>query len=316
MTMAAHPSNPTSNEGTPSANNAGGAAPSPAPAPAAAAPVPPVAPTAAPVVPPTPPAPTGTPQTRKILSADDDSIPDDADGFEISKTAFKKRLERYSRTQLKQLFGTDNPEEIMAWKTQNEQYAAAQEEQRLAQLSEAERYKIQFEREQQSAAHWKQQFETLQESHALREQDRQMTAVAQKYVNPKCMNFLMMEFASHLQGADEKEIGEPQAYADSWFKSYVEANPEFGVPSQAAPPPAANPFPMGAPNNVNTNAGVPPAAPPRQVQVPITNGVSQGRPQNAVPTGQLAQKTLAPGLPNSMTDDEARAWKRQHGYNY
>jgi flagellar basal body rod protein FlgB len=311
MTMAAHPdSSPTTTNAAPPAGFPGGSAAVSTPAPAAVSTPAPAAPAAT--------APAAAP-TRRVLSADDDSLPDDADGFEISKTAFKKRLERYSRTQLKSLFGTDNPEEILAWKAQNEQFAAAAEQQRLAEMTEADRYKVQYEKEQMAAAHWKTQYETLQESFALREQDRQMTGVAQKYVNPKCMNFLMMEFATHLQGADEKEIGEPQAYADAWFAKYVAENPEFGIGSSAPPAPAAvGGGPPAGFQNVNAGAGVP-ATPPayRQVQVPISNGVGGGgRPANAVPTGQLTQKTLAPGLPNSMTDGEAKRWMREHGYNY
>jgi len=257
-----------------------------------------------------------TPATRQRLSADDDAIPDD-DVFEVSKSAFKKRLERYSRSQLKQLFGTDSPEEILQWKTQNEEYQRRQEEQRLAEMSEAERYKVQLEKAQAREAQWKQKYEAHVEQNTIREQDRQMTAVAQKYVNPKCMNFLMMEFATHLQGADEKEIGEPQAYADQWFKNYIEANPEFGV-AQPAAPVASNEVAAAAAVDVNgTPAAQAPAPPaPRQVQQTITNGPTIGRPTNAVPAGVMAQKTLAPGQPNSMSPEEAKRWMREHGYNY
>lgn len=302
------PQTSSTENATPAAPSAGVASPTP---PSASNGAPATSTPAAPVATSTPAhaAPVDRTPTRKLLTGDDDAIPDDADAFEISKQAFKKRLERYSRTQLKQLFGTDNPEEILAWKQQNEAFQKQQEEQRLAQMSEAERFKVQFEKASQDANYWKTQFETLQESHAIREQDRQMTGIAQKHVNPKCMNFLMMEFATHLQGVDEKEIGDAQAYADSWFANYVKENPEFGIPSAApaAAPPAAVP---------GATPAAPVAAAPRQVQVPITNGPSVGRPQNAVPTGALAQKTLAPGRPNSMSDDEAKRWMREHGYTF
>jgi len=319
MDSQAHPSNPIPDT-TPTATN--GAPPA---APAAAAAIP------APVAAPSPAAafhqstPLDRTPTRKLLDGDGDTLPDDADAFEISKTSFKKRLERYSRTQLKQLFGTDNPEEIMAWKTQNEAFVRQQEEYRLSQLSESERYKVQFEKAANDAARWKQQYETLQESHTIREQDRQMTSVAQKYVHPKLMNALMMEFATHLQGVDERDIGEPQTYADKWFAKYIEENPEFGVPQApgqvGAPSPAAQAALQAAglgvqAQSVNLNAGVP-AMTPRQVQVPISNGATpNGRPANAVPAGSLTQKTLAPGQPNSMSDDEVRRWKRENGYTF
>jgi len=266
------------------------------------------------------------PQARR-LSADDDAIPDDADTFEISKAALKKRLERATRSQLKAAFGTDNVEEILQWKTQNEQFRQQEEQARLAQMSESERWKALHVKEAAQATHWKGEYEKLVESHAVREQDRQMTSIAQKYVHPKLMNAIMLEFASHLQGADEKEIGEPQAYADHWFKSYIEANPEFGAP-QAAPPAFAPPTAPQMISSVNPNGTTPPGAPmgarpgmptpfaPPPRQVPISNGAAGGRPQNAVPTGSLAQKTMTPGLPNSMTPDEVMRYKREHGYTW
>ena len=255
-----------------------------------------------------PPAPQAaqTPQSRK-LSADDDTIPDDADMFEISKSALKKRLDRAKRSDLMKTFGTDNVEDILAWKQQAEDAAKREEEQRLAQMTDAERYRAQYEKAYNDSMHWKTEFERLQESYAVREQDQQMTNVASKYVHPKLMNSLMFEFATHLQNADDEVIGEnPAAYAENWFKNYVAENPEFGVPKTPAAPEAQQFQPQ--------IQQVAPA--PKQVQVPISNGAVGGKPQNAMPTGQMTQKTLAPNQPNSMSADEAKRWMRSHGYNF
>jgi hypothetical protein len=240
-------------------------------------------------------------QARHRLSADTDDIPNEADILELTPAALKKRLDRANRSHLMKAFGTDSVEDIMKWKQQAESAAAREEEQRLAQMTEAERYKVQWEKEQMAAQHWRTQYETLQESYVVRDQDRQITTIASQYVHPKLQNALMSEFAQHVQGLDENEIGDPQEYADGWFRSYVEQNPEFGVPRAGVPAPAVMPQQV-------------PQPPPTVRQVPFTNGVQHGRPAPAPQNTQV--KTLAPGQANSMTDDEVRAWKRANGFNF
>lgn len=291
----------------------GGASPSPTPA------VQPAFTPAAPVAaaPPAPPSP-----TRATLDGEGDNIPE-AEVLEMSKTALKKRLERYSKTQLKQLFGTDNPEEVMAWKQQAEEYKAREEANRLAQMTEAERYRAMQEKSAQEASHWRGQFEQLQEQHMLREQDRQVMSIAAKHVKPKCLDFVTMQLAQHLHTVEEEDMRDPQAYIDSWVKNYVTENPEFGTSAMAPPaPPAGAPGVPGLPPGVHSvsipGQGGTPAANPNGTprQVPVHNGPTSGRPQNAIPAGTLAQKTAAPGLPNSMSDDEWRTHKRSLGYNF
>lgn len=289
------------------------AAPAGAPPAAAAPAAPPAAPTTPSVV-----APIERTPTRKILSADDDSLPE-ADAFEISPSAFKKRLERHGKAQLKQLFGTDNVEEIMEMKRQNEEFKAKQEADRLAQMTESERYRTQMEQEKANAAHWKTQYETYVETQALREQDQQMTKLASAYVNPKCMNYMMMEFATHLQGVEESEIGEPAAYADAWFKSYITANPEFGLQqpqTQVDPEAQARAAAAGAAAQQAVQ-GAPQGTPPKPVTQMLNNGINPtaNRPPNATPTNAQG-KTLAKGFPNSMTDAEAREYMRANGYTF
>lgn len=259
--------------------------------------------------PPTPPA-VQAPQahqgpTRKTLTGDEDGIPDDVDIIEMSRTALKKRLDRFSRSQLKQAFGTENPDEILAWKRQAEEYKARDEAAKLAQMTEAERYRTQYEQQQQESAHWKTQYEQLQEQHMLREQDRQVMSIASRHVDPDCLDYVTMQLAQHLQSVDEDEMRDPQAYIDGWVKNYVAEHPKFG----SAPPPA--PAPAGIPAGVQSVQMPQPA--PRQV--PMHNGPSTGRPANSVPQF-FAQKTAAPGLPNSMNQDEWLRHKREMGYTF
>ena len=126
-----------------------------------------------------------------------------------------------------------------------------------------------------------------------------MTTIGQKYVDPDCMDYVMLQFAQHVQAVDESEIGEPSAYADAWIKAYIEGHPKFGVAPPAAPM-SAVPVPMV----------------PRQVQMPITNGPVGGRPQNAAASGAMAQRTFAPGHAHSMSDDEAKREMRRMGYTF
>ena len=252
------------------------------------------APLAAPPAPP--------PPARRTLDGEGADLPEDGDVFEISRANMKTRLQRATSSQLRQAFGTDNVEEILAWKQQNEEFRKREEESKLAQMTEAERYKTQYERAHQEAQHWKSQYAELQEQHQLREQDRQVMGLVARHVKPRCLDYVSRELAAHLQSVDEDEMRDPQAYIDAWTKKFVDENPEFGI-AQAPAPPAAAPAPMSQ------------AAPPPR-QVPLSNGTPQGRPPTAVPTGVLTNKTAAPGLPNSMTDEEYRRYKRDLGYTY
>lgn len=258
--------------------------------------------------------------TRKLLDGEGSDLPDDAEVYEISRSNFKKRLQRATTSQLKQAFGTDNVDEILAWKQQNEEYKKREEEAQLAQMSESERYRTQFERTQREAEHWRTQFEQLQESHQMREQDRQVVGLVAKHVDPDCLDFVTQQLALHLNTLEEDEMRDPQTVIDAWVKDYVTQHPKYGN-GYAQPTPQANPMgAAGMPNGVQQvqvpgrTAPAMPNGTPRQV--PMHNGPSAGRPQNAIPAGQLANKTAAPGLPNSMTDDEWRTHKRQMGYNF
>lgn len=291
---------------------------------AASSALPPLAAPSAPTAPVGAPAP--SPQsldrtpTRKLLDGEGNDLPDDAELYEISRSNFKKRLQRANSSQLKQAFGTDNVEEILAWKQQNEDYKKREEEAKLAQMTEADRYRTQFERSQNEASHWRQQFEQLQEQHMLREQDRQVMGLVAKHVDPDCLDFVTQQLAMHLQTLEEDEMRDPQTYITSWVGQYIKDHPKYGVgpaqPVAPAAPPAGSMQAPGLPQGVHQVQipGQGGHGAPRQV--PMHNGAGAGRPQNAVPAGQLANKTAAPGQPNSMTDDEWRSFKRAQGFTF
>lgn len=320
MGLEAQPNNPVIN--TPASPQAPAGASAPVSTPSA-----PSAPAIAPELPRTGEAPrapaVASPQslertpTRKLLDGDGSDLPEDAEIYEISRSNFKKRLQRATTAQLKNAFGTDNIEEVLAWKTQNEEFKKREEEAKLAQMTEADRYKTLHEKSEQQASYWKTQYEQLQEQYQTREQDRQVMGIVARHVKSKCLDYVSQELAKHLQTLEEDDMRDPQAYIDQWTSAFVKENPEFGV--QQAAPAATPPAPQGnvqqiqVPGQPQAHANGTNGAPR---QVPFTNGPQAGRPQNAVPAGSLSNKTAAPGLPNSMTDDEWKRYKRDHGFNF
>lgn len=275
-----------------------------------------------------PPAPAGGPisadrRPTRVL-ADDDALPEDADTYEISRASLKRRLERYGKQHMLKSFGTDDPDQILLWKQQAEAAAAREEEQRLSQMTEAEKYKSQMEKFQSQANHWKTQYETLQESHQLAEQDRHVMDMMGKHVKSKCLSFVSSEYARHLNElAPEEMPQDAEAYTEQWVSQYVQENPEFGNAAAPAQPQGNVQQLTGAPGQGGTSpggqngaqAGGPPA--PRQVQVPFSNGAgAHNRPPPNAQQPYGNNKTAAPGQPNSMSDSEWREYKRSLGYSF
>ncbi len=282
------------------------------------------APQPAPVPVPPQPAPVERTPTRKLLSGDGDE-PDDAELYEISRQNFKRRLERHSKAQLKQLFGTDNPEEIAAWKTQAEEAARREEEQRLAQMSEAERYKAQWQKAQQQYDTMKAEFDAFREQQVIGEQDRRIMGLIGKHIGggDKASKFVASEFAEHVNTLSEDELRRvDDGYIEQWTTKWVTDNPQFAAAPPQAITTAESAAAAAAMNGANGQimdvqlngnsphiASPPPA--PRQIPIPISNGAGGPRPSITQP--HELQKTPAPGHPNSMNDTEWREYKRANG---
>lgn len=273
---------------------------------ATAPPVPasPPAPPAA-VEPPAPAAPVATAHvpTRKLVD-DEGDIPDDADVLEFKKSTFKSRLDRHaSATMTKKLqeLGVDSIEAAKEKLARLEAYEKAQEEQRLAEMSEVDRLKTMHEQTQAELAEWRAKYDRMVESQQTAAVESTVMGVASKYVDPGYMEEANAAFQRHVNATPESAIGDDViAFTENWFKEYVERKPAFKLQGPPPPPPAQT-----APKPVNV--------------IPMSNGAAQVNPttpDGSVTPASDANKTAAPGQPNSMTDSEFRAYKKNLGYTF
>ncbi len=231
--------------------------------------------------------------TRKLIG-DEDDIPKDVDLLEMSSKALKNRLERFSRAQLRERFGVDNFDEIKARLDRAAQLEQQAEEKRLAELSEADRYREMYSRAEAARVAAEQQLTQYQESRMIEDQDRRVISIAANHVKPKHFNYVTTELARHLQTLEEEELRDPDAYIEGWFQKWTQENPEFGKDFGATPPAPVQAVP----------------APLPQRAVPVTNTPTLTRPSTTQPAGAQLQKTAAPGRPNSMNENEWREYKK------
>jgi hypothetical protein len=248
------------------------------PAPQAPAPVGGAAPAAPPAA-----------EPPKALTLPDGTDPSEEATYQLSGADFKRRLARYTSKQLRDQFGTDNPDEIKAKLAEYEQLKAKQEEQRRASMDETTRLQEDLAREKaarQAAEQARAQLETRIE---VSRETRRIKAIASKHVDPSMMEFALPKLAAHLKANYSRaEINRlKDGDIERFFADLAKKNPRFakaGQPRPATPPP------------------------PR---VPVTNG----RPAGAAPrppAGGPAPKSAAPG-PNQMSRDEI---KKNYGVSW
>lgn len=267
--------------------------------PAAVAAIPPVA--AAPVVATPPEGP-----RRARLDDSTDDIPPDADLLELSTKALKSRLDRHSRAQLKERFGTDDPAAIKTRLDKLEAMEKAEEDKRLAEMTENDRLKEQLATETRAREHAETRYRDMRERQMLEQEDRRVFSVTEKYIKPKMIKRWLPDLAAHIASMDEDELKDPDAVIEAWCKKQVEEFPEiakdFVVTTTAEATAAAE-----------AAAAAAKAAAPK---VPITTSTDGSRAAAPPQSGTSTMKTAAPNRQNSMTDSEWRQYKRDNNIAY
>jgi hypothetical protein len=260
------------------------AAPPPSP------PAPPAVSTSAPAEQPKP---TSHVPTRRLIG-EDDEIPDDAELLEMPKKALKSRLARHTKTELKSRFGTDDFDEIKTRLDKLADFEKKQEEQRLAQLTETDRLKEQLTAAERRFQDAEKRAERAQLQRVLDTEDRRAAKILSRYIDDDDIEDVIPRLARHINGLSDDECVNPDAVIDAWAKDFVEKKPKFAKNKpeekrEAKPPPE---------------------------RVPLTNGPPAGGKPSGSLVPNLGEKTAAPGKPNSMTQAEWLAYKRQNNLNF
>ncbi len=254
----------------------------PAPPPAQAPPI-----QAAPPAP--PPAPQG-PQAHQL--GDDGDIPENAELLSLSKKALNTRLERHTNKQLRERFGTDNPDEIKTKLDKLATFEKQQEEQRLAALTSEQRLQEQVNKERERGDRYKQRYQQTVEQQVFTREQTRIESIATRLVDPQFLQYEFQNLARYLQATySEEELKQlPDQKIEEWFSNRIKEVPKLAR-DFSTPPPAPRTAPLN--NGPRSNDRPPPP---------------QG-PQNG-------RTNYSPSGPNAMSRDEARAKARSEGYDY
>lgn len=306
MTMVGEPG-AGAGGGTPSPPNGAPAptpqATAPTPAPTPVQPTPQATPQAAPVTPTATPV-TRTP-TRKLLDANTDDIDTAADLLEMPPKAFQARMDRYSKKQLRELFGTDDTNKIRENLQRLNEYDQQAEQQRQAALTAEQRLNEQLAAERQRAEAAEMELESLRTQQIVSEQDVRVMGLLGQHINPRYAPYEAKRLADYINTLSEAELADADAIIVGWCKEQIKQFPEL---AKAGITPDANPT-GGAVAGTPTTVVTPPGQ-------PFSNGAGVTRPDQASEANPTAAKTFAPNQPNSMSPKEWSEYKRKNGWNF
>jgi hypothetical protein len=240
--------------------------------------------------------------TRKLVADADEDLPTDADLIEMSPGLLKKRLERFTRKQMRDRFGTEDMDSVKRDLDELTTLRAEREERRMASLTETEQLREQVSQMQLRAEQAEARAEQIHTERVVAEQDQSVTAIMRQHLNPRYLKHETRNLAEYISGLSDAELADPELVIEAWCKQAISEDPALGLQQAAPEPPVAISQPAYA-------------RPP--VAVPMSNGANVQRPAAASPGGvQGPSGTYAPGQPNSASDREWRELKRANNWNF
>lgn len=285
------------------------------------APTPPAtAPTA--VVPPAPPAP---PAVKEWNGSEDDEI-DNKSIYKLSGSAFRKRIERDRRRTLlaiDEASGGDVAKLQERLKRLND-FEQQEEARRQEQMTAAEKQAEQVKAANERAEAAERRLAAIEDEKVVQKEVERVSSIAKKFVDDDDVDDVVWgPFKKYISTLSEEDVNSlDDDDISRWFEDFTKRKPKYArgatAASQTATPPAQEP------------AAAPPAAPTapaaktsvqqsNRMYVPRKQGITNGLKTNDKPspiTANPQEKTLKPGLPNSMTKEEVAAWKRERGLRY
>jgi len=215
---------------------------------------------------------------------EDDELPEDEQLLQLSKRALTTRLNRHTKKELKERFGTDDYDDIKAKLDKLAAFEDQAEKARLKSLSDLERAKEETKAEKARADAAVAEHQKLLDRQAFSEYDGIGKAAIAKHFadDPDIVEFALDRLKKHVVGLDDADLEKPEKAFDAWAKDYVKKHPKYAKPAAEEVP-----------------------------TIKLTNGATPQRPEKASPTE--GSKTARPGAVNSMSKSEYAAFKKQRG---
>jgi hypothetical protein len=234
--------------------------------------------------------------SRYVVRGDED-IPEDAELVEMPRKKLLKRLDRFHSSQLKERFGTADPDEIAAKLKRLDELEKKEEEGKRAAMSAQEKLEADLKAANDRAEANDRKYKALYEARDYERVDGRMMGYAAEFLDADYCEDAMPGLKRHIRetyddkelarlNKDEKELGKA---IRAYFKQLVERKPKLGKDYEVKPTekPRAK---------VNTTA---------RDDRPDSSGKDGRSPAEG--------KTVKPKQANSMSKSELNAHLREQG---
>jgi translation initiation factor IF-2 len=232
------------------------------------------------------------------LADDEDDIPEDATLLNLSRKGLKGRLDRYSKKQLKEHFGTDDVDEISKKLKKAEELTAKEEERRRATLAKEEKLEEDLKAANTRADQAEARAQAVLDQRILANEEQRVDEIAAKYLDMDFVESTYPQLAEHLLGefkkkdlADDKNRKAIDKSIETFYKDLVEKKPKLAKDYEER------------------------VASGDKVKVPLTNS-PKGTPPDKREGPAATEKTFAPNKPNSMSKGEVREGLQKLGIRY
>ncbi len=239
---------------------------------------------------------------------DDEEIPENAELLELTSKAFKSRLARHTKKELRERFGTDDANEIKAKLARLDELENKEEESRRAALDEKTRLEEDLAKANSRAEQAEFRSQQLHENQLVDKEESRIVTLGKEVMDPEEIEDQLPKLARYLKKEfTEKQLRKlPDSKIAKWFADQVEKRPKLGKDYESKSEAAAK----AAAKQAAKDAEKP------RVKVPLNSG-SKGNARPAPATGSGSDgKTFKPGQTNSMTSQEARAQARKQGLQW
>ena len=207
----------------------------------------------------------------------------------LSSTELNDRIRRARAAALKDVFGTDNSDEIKVRLQRADDLEKKAEADKRAQMSEIERMKYDLMQSRLRESRVKKQLEEMETTRIVSEQQVMVERIASRHINPLYTEEAASAFARELAKKEPEEIAKMgERDIAKWFQRYAERKPAMAASTGTRKP-------------ITRPAGA--ATPPP-------------RPTNPVSDPNVGKKDIRPGRPNSMSRAEAREEAKKRGYTW
>lgn len=241
------------------------------------------------------------------LQGDSDEIPEEAELFELSASALKKRLSRHTAKELKAAFGTSDLGDIKKRLDKAALLEKADEERARAEMTEKQKLEADLKASRQREADANRRALRVQEDRIVEKEENRITKIAEKYVDtdPDVVEVIFKRLGKFLRSefTDEQLKKLPDAKIEKWFKEYATEHPKHAREHKGGDDTAA--AASGASDK------------PAPKKVPLNNGAQTGdRPGKGDVSGTAQTTNFSPSKGTPMTPQQARAAAAKEGYRW